>query len=673
MLTAKIIRQASSQAWLNHEIIPRPSQAYTCPGKFLLNPGTIIVTDALAESVAHYLAEALAPATGFRLCVQTNPTRARSNGIEFQVHSGLSELGEEGYELSVQPDGIRIQAYRRTGLFYACQTLRQLLPKEILSAVEMPWHYWPVPCGIIRDQPRFAWRGLMLDVARHFLPKAFILRYLDLLALYKMNRLHLHLTDSVAWTLAIKRYPQLTVMNRWGPASSPARGTYSQQDIREIVKYAAARQIMVIPEIECPAHADAVMAAYPELLCANHPARTGGSEHKEFCPGRDDTYDFIDQILTEVVAIFESPFIHIGGDEYRGTAWEQCPDCQRRLQHEHLDAEDTPELRRLFRNCQGSPRKYLLYRYMMRRVAKMVVAKNRIPILWDDLSWRGAFPDQSVIMQWHYQGLFDWAHKANTLENPATEAINAGHQVIIASASHLYFNCCDGGALMQRLYDYEPAPKNLNENQIPYVLGPHACIWEHPQAEIDMMLFPRLLAMAERGWTAKPLQEWNDFALRLQNHYPRLNILGIQHSPPSTPEILSPTKMKYHWEITQLTKFKKEWLVNEVLTGNGCYELTFRFASGGKGVSIDAFWIEDGHAPIPLSDLHLPPNVALHNPVYRMTVSDFKPGPLYYVRVLFKGNAQSDCSGEFEITKLNQQNQALQIQRGDIIPQYEHL
>ncbi len=482
----------------------------------------------------------------------------------------------------------------------------------------------------------------MLDVARHFHTKAFIKRYIDLLAFYKMNRLHLHLTDGQAWTLEILRYPRLGDRRKIPPHSNPARGIYSQKDIREIVRYAASRHVMIIPEIEFPCHSDAILACYPELMCVNHPARTGGNGHKEYCPGRDDVYDFIKNVLTEVAALFDAPFIHIGGDEYFGTAWANCPDCQKRIKREKLEAGDSPELKALFKNCQGSPRKYLLYRYMMRRIAKQVVALNRIPVLWDDLAWRGEFPEKSVLIQWHYKGLFDWMQQVDSPDDPVNEATAAEHSIITAPASHLYFDYFNGGKLIQRVYEFEPVPRGLKADQAKYVLGPQACMWEHGQEKIDGMLFPRLIALAEQAWTPKRLRKWAQFSARLEQHFPRLKILGVKYTKPSTTPKRGEIRSVGMWDIPKMEGGFKEWLINDVVTGTGRYELKLKL-TGGRGANpdIQVFWTDDGHQ-MPVESI----KTAGLQRVYRFTVSSNKLQGLYSVRLYLKGDGRTDSSGE---------------------------
>ncbi|MEI6424878.1 MAG: family 20 glycosylhydrolase, partial [Lentisphaerota bacterium] len=584
--------------------------------------------DALSESTALYLSESLSLGTGFLLRVKMGMVPPPSNSIIFDINSSLSDLGEEGYELSIRTDGVRIKALHPAGLFYACQTLLQLLPMGMPGTSKTSARYWTVPCMTICDRPSFPWRGLMLDVARHFLPTDFILRYIDLMAFYKMNRLHLHLNDTQSFTLEIKKYPRLTDPNTRLSASGRVLGTYSQKDMRDIVKYARSRHVMVIPEFDLPCHSRAVLNGYPEFVCAHLPRITQGQhDYGEYCAGRDEVYDFIEDVISEISGIFDAPYIHIGGDEYDGTSWVDCPDCKQRIKTENLEAEDSLELQRLFCCAQGNPKKYLLYRYMMRRVARMVVSRNRIPILWDDLAWRGSFPEKSVIMQWHYQGALDWVQQVATPENPAREAVLAGHDTIIAAASHHYFDYFDGGALLQRLYEFDTVPQDLALDQIPRVLGPHACVWERRQDDIDGKVFPRLLALAEKGWTPVPLLSWDHFASRLQSHYQRLKILGVQYTQPQESEALMKEGLVRTWDIPQLAKCTQKWFINEIVTGNGCYEATLNIACGKETTNVRFERLDNEHK---IETYEPPPAKETHsgNSVYQFTISDFKPDTL---------------------------------------------
>jgi hexosaminidase len=600
---------------IRHEVIPCPLKVRSNPGAFSITPETSIEADGASLEVGEYLAGVLH--------IQKGNKSTSGGRIVLSLDSARTQLGAEGYTLSITPSAVEIRASHRAGLFYACQTLLQLLPNGRTLA-----------CAEIEDRPRFRWRGVMLDVARHFFSKEFIKRTIDLLAMYKMNRLHLHLTDAQAWRLEIKKYPLLTRPLDRKAFPAMWEGHYSQEDIREIVSYAGARQVMVVPEIEFPGHSDAVMAAYPELLCpTHHTSHEGGGNHKEYCTGSEKVFDFVDGVFSEVVTLFDAPFIHIGGDEYMGTSWEKCPDCRRRIEVEGLDREDTRELETLFSKCLGSHKKYLLYRYMMRRIARMVVDRNRIPILWDDLSWQGDYPEKSMVVQWHYQGLFDYANKATTVCNPATQAALAGHDVIVASATHLYFDYFDGGRLIKRLYEFEPEPEDIGGNSEQHFAGLQACLWEHPQKKVDGMLFPRLLAVAETGWTDKSLRTWDDFSTRLESHLPRLDRLGVRYA--HTEEIAT-NGLTEQWKFS--ASLFKDWLINHCMTGAGTYEVRVEFLQGKATIS-GALWTDDGHEK-PLEPFK---SKADGSKIYRFDILDFKPDGLYSVRLIFEGDTKAEC------------------------------
>ncbi len=555
-------------------IVPWPNSVTPEAGEFLLDAGITLFADASSDTNAKLLSETLRSSTGFEWrIVQTESVFPGSKGIYLQTSSSLERLGREGYTLSVTPNRISLSAATPAGLLYGCQTLLQLLPPEIFSRTRQNVTSWKVPCVTIEDCPRFPWRGLMLDPARFFLTPDFIKKYIDLLAMHKMNRLHLHLTDSEAWTIEIKAYPELTNMEKW-PLKVPerTRGVYSQDDIRDLVQYAESRNVVLVPEIEFPAHSSIAMAAYPELMCINNPLRTGEQawgpksyEWAEYCPASEKSYQFIERVLGEIIGLFPSPEIHVGGDEYFGLAWKQCPNCQERMRQTNIVNEDTEELRQLFAKCTGDNSKYLLYRVFMRRVCEVVSAKGRRPMLWDDLSWRGAFPPNAVINQWHYQGGMDYMEFVPTPENPAAEAALAAHDAVVSPFSHVYFDLGDprNTALV---YGLEPLPEGLSPDQAKHILGPHAPAWNQPESRADEMIFPRLTALAEVGWTDKNRRNWDGFVQRSKTHYRRLAAYGLKFpkdwavggSGASlgswTPEKLSAPSVELAWNASESIK-----------------------------------------------------------------------------------------------------------------------
>lgn len=614
-------------------LIPRPARLAWQPGAFRPTPAAVLRADGVAADAARLLAAQLADAGARPLPVAGGP--ARAGDIVLRLDPATHVSGDEGYRLAVTPEGALLQAAHPAGLFYAGQALCGLCVPEggLFPAVE------------IVDAPRFPWRGLMLDVARHYFDLAFLRRMIDLLARCRMNRLHLHLVDGQAWTLELDSLPRATAHNGGNGPGRPRRGVYPRDEMRALVAYAAERQVTIVPEIEFPAHADALLRGHPELLCASHPARHGGEDvAREFCPGREDVYAAITAVLAEVAEIFPGPYLHIGGDEYHGSAWDDCPDCRRRVADAGLEAEDTPELRRLFAHPQGSPRKYLLYRYLMRRVAGIVTALGKTPILWDDLSWRGEYPAGSAVMQWHYDGLFDWMHQTTTPEDPAALAIRAGHPVIAAPASHCYFDYLDGGALLRRLYGFEPVPADLSAAEAPALLGPHACLWECPQERVDGMLFPRLLALAEVGWTPAPERDWDDFRDRLRQQLPDLARRGVAGAP--WRDNPAPSVLALAWDYPH-PAWMKEWWLNELLDAPATLAVALRVTRGADDTAIDrVFLTVDGHEH-PLARLDDTGDVARQY-IIRL---DPRPTSLYSLRIYFDGAQAAGSRGEVRVRR----------------------
>ncbi len=576
------------------DVIPLPARMKSGRGRFVFEANATISAEALFLPVAKYFSDILASAMGFQIKVRELEA---TSCIRFST--GDASLGDEGYELDVQLDRILIRAANPAGAFYACQTLRQLLPAEISPELQskstaaecrglpalggaigdqgynksnsvaaalccrfpsqknLPRYNfprqpdgkgdWSVPCLSIQDKPRFTWRGMMLDPARQFLTKDFIKRYIDILAYYKMNRLHLHLTDNEAWTIEIKKYPQLTEMDRWiwQADVQRSRGVYSQNDIREIVAYAASRYVVVVPEIEMPAHSLNSQLAMRDLLCPNNPWLKARPDWKqwpelepscttwpdrnliaaEYCMGSEKTFEFFENVLTEVMDLFPSPWIHIGGDEYLGNTWSHCPLCQKR--QATLSHEDSPEIAELHRNSKGDPRKYLLYRYGMRRIAEFVVAKGRVPVMWDTLAWHGKYPDGVVVHQWHSCDEPDDYEQTEVPGNPIVEAVENGHDVINSSCSHLYFDYDIVKTPLTKVYEYDPVPDQLPEEKRKHILGAHSPVWGQRQENVDRQAFPRLLAVAEINWSPHAMRNLADFQGRLTRHKARLEDLGI--------------------------------------------------------------------------------------------------------------------------------------------------
>jgi len=417
-------------------------------------------------------------------------------------------LGPEGYELTVTTDRVTICASGPAGIFYGQQTLRQLLPG-------------PIPCVHIEDRPRFQWRGALLDVARHFFPKEFLKRYIDLLAFHKLNVLQLHLTDDQGWRVQIQRYPKLTrVGSRRAETCGDAQrygGYYTQTELRDLVAYAAARQITIVPEIEMPGHSLAALAAYPEFSCTGGPFRvrtTWGIERDVFCAGNEKTFEFLQNVLDEVMAIFPSPFIHIGGDECPKDRWKVCPKCQARIKAEGLQDE---------RELQS---------YFIRRIEKHLTARGRRLIGWSEIREGGLAPNAAVM---------DW-------KGGAVEAATAGHDVVMSPTTHCYLDYYQsqektaepkaiGGFLpLSKVYSFEPIPSKLAPEFHRHILGAQANLWTEyissPQ-HAEYMAFPRLCALAEVVWSPAEKRDWADFSARLTRHLKRLDALRVNYRRPT--------------------------------------------------------------------------------------------------------------------------------------------
>lgn len=505
-------------------VIPQPVHLEVRDGNLVFNSHSRIVADQAFQAAAQILAEKLSTATGRAWKVEPlDPASIPAGSVAIQGVAASDALGDEGYRLEVTAQGVRIEVASPAGAFYGCQTLRQLLPREIEREKPAAGVVWSVPLVRIVDRPRFSWRGMMLDSARHFQDKTVIKRYIDLLAYHKMNRLHWHLIDDQGWRVEIKKYPKLAEVAAWRPNRDaflnrlPGKederygGFYSQEDLREIVAYAAARHVTIVPEIEVPGHALAMLAAYPELSCTGGPFELGKQWiYKDVCcAGNEKTIQFLDDVLTEMVALFPSSWIHVGGDECPKIRWKACPKCQERIKAQGLRNEE--ELQSDF----------------VRRVSKLLEAKGRRLVGWDEILEGGLAPGATV-QAW--RGM-----KAGVI------AARQGHDVIASPTSHCYLDYTHENLSVQKSYSFEPIPDSLEAQFAPHILGVEGCMWLGnvsrkwllrtgsvlPVAGIDAQVFPRIVALAEVGWSPKESRNWDDFKARLISHGPRLEELGV--------------------------------------------------------------------------------------------------------------------------------------------------
>lgn len=455
--------------------------------------------------------------------------------------------GIAGYTLDVTPAGVAIAAADPTNAFYARQTLAQLTVSN------------RVPCVRIVDQPRFPWRGLMLDCSRTFQSLDYLRQTVDRIAAYKMNVLHLHLTDDQGWRIEIRKHPELTrkaarFSPKYGEPDSH-QGFYTQAQLRELVSYAAERGVTIVPEIEMPGHSLEVLVCYPELSCTGRipddifPFFKGpGITPDILCAGNEDTFAFLEHVIDEVVAVFPSPFIHIGGDEAPKTRWKACPKCQARIKAERLKDEDE------------------LQSYFIRRIEKYILGKNRRLIGWSEILQGGLAPNAAVM---------DWIGGAD-------RATREGHDAVMSPTSHCYFDYPYATISPERAYGFEPCA-GLGPYQAKHVLGLQANFWSHIDREpelVDQQLFPRLLALAERGWAPAGVRDWPAFSARLRAQVPRLREMGVHCRPEPFAT----------WSPAQVTESFAPllWDVSGQLAGPGVYTVSFQYTKGKCRLAIES-------------------------------------------------------------------------------------
>lgn len=519
-------------------IVPVPLSMEKGTGSFTFGPNTVITVPTEEQKpVAGLFASLFTRSAGFTPKVQV--------GTEGDVCLELDKnLPEDAYEMQVSSGQIRVKASDSKGLFYGLQNLRLLLPPAIESSTAQDTVEWTVPEMTVKDAPRFGYRGFMLDVSRYFLPKEELLRMIDCMALLKLNRLHLHLTDDNGWRLEIKKYPKLTEVGAWKmdrqhlpfpERRNPKRGEpatvggyYTQADMKEIIAYAADRQIEIIPEIDIPAHSNAALASYPEYACpvvkdfiGVIPGLGGKNAEIIFCGGNEKTYEFLQDVLDEVIALFPSRYIHLGGDEATKTNWKKCPLCQARIREEHLADEEA---------LQG---------YFMGRMSDYVRSKGKEVMGWDELT-NSKLPEDAIIFGWQGFG------------NAALKAAEQGHRFVMTPARVAYLIRYQGpqwfepltyfgNNTLKGLFDYEPVQEGWKPEYEKLLMGVQASMWtEFCNKPEDMfyLVFPRLAALAEIAWVPKNQKDWNVFLKGLDNYTAHLeqkdvvyarSMFNIQH------------------------------------------------------------------------------------------------------------------------------------------------
>jgi hexosaminidase len=508
-------------------LIPLPVKMETGTGVFKINQATRLVSDEALKEVTDLFASMLNTPSGYQLL----HAKSDNGGIHFTLNSSYNKtLGNEGYILDITPTRIDISANKPAGIFYAMQSLLQLLPKEIESTVKAAQEDWTVPCVKITDYPRFGWRGLMLDVSRHYFPKEAVKKYINQLAKYKMNVFHWHLTDDQGWRIEIKSLPELTNIGAW---RAPRMGTwwtrkpraknepttyggyYTQEDVKEIVKYAQERFVTILPEIDVPGHSLAALAAYPDLSCTGGPFNVNvgnvfyAKEDNALCPGNEQSFVFMDKVLTELAALFPGQYIHIGGDECYKGFWKKCAKCKKRMADEKLKTAEE------------------LQSYFIKRMEKIVIAKGKKMIGWDEILEGGLAPEATVMSWRGIQG--------------GINAAKMNHPVIMTPDANCYLDLYQGDPAAEpptysmltltSCYTYEPVPKEVADQSL--ILGVQGNLWTESvptYRHAEYMTWPRAFALSEVCWSEKNTRNWNGFIHRMEAHLARYDVANVNYA-----------------------------------------------------------------------------------------------------------------------------------------------
>ncbi len=518
-------------------LIPQPVSLKRMEGAFILPASLVIETDAAGAKVGAYLSKKINTATGYRSSVSANLSAA-AGVIRLSVVADKT-ANKEQYKLKSGPEGVSITAPDAAGLFYGVQTLLQLLPSAIESKTVVQNTSWTVPAVEITDYPRFAWRGLMFDVSRHFFTKAEVKEFVDEMARYKFNLLHLHLTDDEGWRIEIKSYPKLTETGAWNVKKTGTFGTFSdptpdeprtnggfftQDDIRELVTYAKDQFINILPEVDIPGHSLAAIASYPELSCTPGTYRVNSGEKfmiwppkghfyglidNTLCPANDKVYTFLDKVFTEIAALFPFEYIHMGGDETARNFWEKSAEIKALMKKENL--KDLNEVQS----------------YFVKRVEKIIESKGKKMIGWDEILEGGLAPNATV-MSW--RGI-----------KGGIEASKLGHEVVMSPTTFAYLDYMQSDAAIEppvyetlrlkKAYEFNPVPDGTDEKLIK---GGQANLWTeqvYNMRHLQYMIWPRAFATAESVWTPNSKKNWKDFYGRVEKHFERYNAAGIKYAP----------------------------------------------------------------------------------------------------------------------------------------------
>jgi hexosaminidase len=663
-------------------LIPWPQQMQVTGGEFTLDesepvPGapasTRILVDAATRATGEYLATLLFKSTGRRFEVATNAgVAAVPAAILLTTNAADATLGAEGYELTVATNAVVIRAPAAAGAFYGAQTLLQLFPPEILAPEPVGGVAWTAPCLVIRDAPRFPWRGWMLDSVRHFFTPDEVRRMIDAMALHKLNILHWHLDDDSGWRIEIKKWPRLTQVGAWrswtnsagtplwglNPRSTDAwndvglyGGFYTQDEIRDLVAYAAQRQVTIVPEIEMPGHSTAALSAYPQFscdggagdcpTCANVPHSLSVTSYVGgvFCIARPETMAFLQDVLTEVMDLFPGPFVHIGGDEVNFGNWNKHA----------LDQQLT--------NSLGISSMQVYQSQFTQQIADWLKSKGRTMTGWSEIMNGGTVTNAA---------LMDW------LNTRAVQAATNRQYVVMAPSATLYINKWEtatnssgGGVIwsneppaqsglcpLPNVYAFEPIPAGLPSAYTHYILGAEGPAWSEwiPSLQnLQFRVFPRLCAIAEVDWTPAAQKNWTDFTNRLEFHKQRLTRLGVNFNPYAAPPVVGA------WSSNQTPAVYATltWDLTPGITAPGEIDLSFCWKTGAHG--LDIAWVALLENGVELDrDTHAGfTGVTPTRPTYVLRLPARRPGATYTLAASVQGRGGTNCNGVIYRTNWN--------------------
>lgn len=636
MVAAYTILQPQSQ--LN--IIPKPTSLTIENGTFILNSQTTIFG---SDQIVRQVQNAIGSSTGFPL--RQSISIPDSNAIIFQSVRNQDQIPEEGYILAVNPSDITITASSESGFFYALQTLRQMLPAELNRKAPIgSLRNIKIPCVTITDEPRFKWRGLMLDVARHFMPKDDVLKFIDLAAYHKLNTVHMHLTEDQGWRIEIKKYPKLTEVGAWRKETvvgrntseydgKPHGGFYTQDDLREIVAYAKNQHINIVPEIDMPGHMQAAIASYPWLSTGKQvEVFTRWGVNDLVLNTRPETVQFCKDVLAEVLEIFPSEFIHIGGDECPKTQWKNDPYEQDKIKE--LGLKDEHELQSWF----------------IRQMDDFLVKKGRRLIGWDEIL-EGGLAQNATVMSW--RGVAG-----------GVTAAGMGHDVVMSPTSHMYLDYYQGqpeeeplaigGYLtLESVYSFNPVTSQIPADKAHHILGVQGNIWTEyikDMKHVEYMAYPRTCAVAEIGWTKQEDRNYSEFLNRLNHHYPRLKALDVNFRAPK-PEPVSAGS----WSPNQMsTEYKiLNWDITNSIKESGNYQVKFQYSKGAHRLNIE--WVEivvEGNVVARDEHFGRTGGESVAN-TYKFELIDLKPNSKVSLRASVSSGGGTDSSGNIYIKKIN--------------------